>query len=120
LCFSCVKLSRACCSWIAMLWRCHIVLIFVDYVFMLAYNHLVVSGSIRPPEGIPGLDHTTHGGMHISGQLGMSWGTGGKRMCCDLSCMFLELCLVKRVRQMAEQWFFYFYCHHFVSVFTPH
>ena len=45
LCFSCVRISRAFCSRIAVLDRCHIALDFVDCVLMLDFIHLVDSGS---------------------------------------------------------------------------
>jgi hypothetical protein len=39
LCFDCVRISRACNSWITMLWRCHAVLPLV-YVLSSVFNHI--------------------------------------------------------------------------------
>ena len=51
--FCCVRVSRACCSKIAGLWGCHIVLDRADGVLMLAVRHLVVP-DVSSPAGIQG------------------------------------------------------------------
>lgn len=53
LCFDCVRISRASySSRIPGLWMCHIDLIFIDCVLMLAFNQLVIPGYFwhRSPE----------------------------------------------------------------------
>jgi hypothetical protein len=40
LCFGCLRISRACFSGVAVLWRGHIALSVVDYVLLSVFSHL--------------------------------------------------------------------------------
>ena len=40
LCFSCVRISKTCYNRLAVLWRCHIALAFVDQVLLRAFSHM--------------------------------------------------------------------------------
>lgn len=65
LCFCWVRISRACCSRTAVLWRCHTALALVDCVVMVFFSHLVLPGyscCSRPPVYSLGLDSGTKGG----------------------------------------------------------
>jgi hypothetical protein len=40
LCFGCVRKSRACCSRVAVVWRWHIALAYIDCVLSRTFNHM--------------------------------------------------------------------------------
>jgi hypothetical protein len=40
MCLSCVRIFRACCSGVAMLWRYHIALALVNFVLLRAFSHM--------------------------------------------------------------------------------
>jgi hypothetical protein len=45
MCFSCVMLSKTFCSGVAVIWRCHIAWVIIEFFFPGLFSHLVSFGS---------------------------------------------------------------------------
>jgi hypothetical protein len=76
LCFSFTRISRVCCSRIAGLWWCYIVLVPIDCVLTLSFRHLVSPGIVWVILMAEGLLRKVRGAVGQTMKMGVSYSVG--------------------------------------------